>query len=87
TPVLWNQAVAVRGLDPCLFVQVSAERAARALGLYPRKGRIAVAADADLVLWDPAHPWTGEDLQPVSPATRSTIGRRRRRFGLLRCPV
>ncbi|WP_062356801.1 amidohydrolase family protein [Herbidospora yilanensis] len=75
TPVLWNQAVGVRGLDPCLFVQVSAERAARTLGLYPRKGRIAVGADADLVLWDPAHPWTGDDLRPVSPATFSLYDR------------
>ncbi|RGA05316.1 hypothetical protein DI270_008880 [Microbispora triticiradicis] len=75
TPVLWNEAVNVRGLDPCQFVQVSAERAARALGLFPRKGRVAVGADADLVLWDPARAWTGADLRPVSPATFSLYER------------
>ncbi|MBO4269925.1 amidohydrolase family protein [Microbispora triticiradicis] len=75
TPVLWNEAVNVRGLDPCQFVQVSAERAARALGLFPRKGRVAVGADADLVLWDPARTWTGADLRPVSPATFSLYER------------
>lgn len=69
TPVLWHETVNVRGLAPSLFAQVSAERAARALGMYPRKGTIAVGSDADLLLLDPDAAWTGADLDPASGDT------------------
>jgi dihydropyrimidinase len=42
-----------RKLPLTTLVDVLAAGPARAFGLYPRKGALAVGSDADIVLWDP----------------------------------
>lgn len=56
-PVLFDQGVHRRGLSPTFLAQASAA-AADAFSLSPRKGRLDIGADADLVVLDPEAPWT-----------------------------
>ncbi|GAA1566915.1 dihydropyrimidinase [Dactylosporangium maewongense] len=52
--VLWEGGVASGRFDACRFVDLVSTRPAKLFGLFPRKGIVAVGADADLVVWDPA---------------------------------
>ncbi|MDA8449495.1 dihydropyrimidinase [Acidovorax sp. NCPPB 3859] len=51
-PLLWSDGVLAGRMTPQRFVELTATGPARAYGLHPRKGSIAVGADADLVVWD-----------------------------------
>ncbi|MDD9206553.1 dihydropyrimidinase [Georgenia sp. 10Sc9-8] len=51
--VMYDAGVNTGRLDVTRFVDLVATRPAKLFGLYPRKGAIAVGADADVVVWDP----------------------------------
>src|SRR5262249_38940556 len=51
--LLFSEGVGKGRLDLPRFVALTATSAAKLYGLYPRKGTIAVGADADLAIWDP----------------------------------
>jgi len=50
--LLWSEGVMAGRITPQKFVELTATQPAKAYGLHPRKGSIAVGADADLVIWD-----------------------------------
>ena len=52
-PLLFSAGVNGGRLDLPGFVALTATNPAKMYGLHPRKGTIAVGADADLALWDP----------------------------------
>ncbi len=52
-PLLFSEGVMAGRLMLAEFVELCCTAPARLYGLLPRKGQIAVGADADLVLWDP----------------------------------
>ena len=56
--VLYSEGVKKHGLSLERLTEVFSSNAARALGLYGRKGAVAEGFDADLVLFDPAAVWT-----------------------------
>jgi dihydropyrimidinase len=53
-PLLWTHGVATGRLTVEEFVAVTSTNIARILNVYPKKGAIAVGADADIIVWDPA---------------------------------
>ncbi|MFC5069936.1 dihydropyrimidinase [Flaviflagellibacter deserti] len=53
-PILFSEGVVKGRISPQRFVALTSTNHARAYGLYPRKGTIAIGADADIAIWDPA---------------------------------
>ncbi len=52
-PILFSEGVVKGRIDLNRFVALTATNHAKAYGLYPRKGTIAIGADADIAIWDP----------------------------------
>ncbi len=52
-PILFSEGVSKRRISIERFVELTATNPAKLFGLYPKKGTIAVGADADLTFWDP----------------------------------
>jgi dihydropyrimidinase len=52
-PLLFSNGVRTGAITLERFVELTSTNAAKAFGLYPRKGTIAVGGDADLLVWDP----------------------------------
>ncbi len=52
-PIMFDEMVSRRGLDPAELAAVLSSNPAKIYGLYPKKGAIQVGSDADLVIVDP----------------------------------
>jgi len=70
-PVVWHHGVNSGIITPNAVAALLAERSARILGLFPRKGRLEPGADADLVVFDPSERWTVTAAAQHSKATYS----------------
>jgi dihydropyrimidinase len=51
-PLLFSEGVMKDRIDINTFVALTSTNVAKMYGLYPRKGTIAIGADADLVIWN-----------------------------------
>src|SRR3954447_7674516 len=88
-PLLFTYGVGAKRITLEEFVNLTATRHAQTYGLYPRKGTIAVGADADIAIWDPEKavtvqqthdntgytPYKGRELKgwPVSVLSRGEV--------------
>ena len=51
--MLWDGGVRAGRISMNRFVEITSTAPAKIFGLFPKKGTVAVGADADLVVWDP----------------------------------
>jgi dihydropyrimidinase len=66
-PLLYSEGVLGGASTLHQFVALTATNPAKAYGLFPRKGTIAIGADADLVIWD-----TDLEVAPCATPTCTT---------------
>lgn len=52
-PILFSEGVMKGRIDLTRFVALTSTNHARTYDMYPRKGTIAIGADADITIWDP----------------------------------
>jgi dihydropyrimidinase len=52
-PILYSEGVRTGRISLSRFVELMATNPAKMYGLYPRKGSLAIGADADIVVFDP----------------------------------
>jgi dihydropyrimidinase len=52
-PLLFSEGYKAGRIDLNRFVELCCTNPAKVYGLHPRKGTIAVGADADIAIWDP----------------------------------
>ncbi|HKU96953.1 MAG TPA: amidohydrolase family protein, partial [Vineibacter sp.] len=55
-PILFSEGVGKGRISLSRFVELAATNPAKMYGLYPRKGTLAIGADADIVIFDPERP-------------------------------
>ena len=67
-PLLFDALVSQGRFDASRFVAWTATEPAKIYGLYPKKGSIAVGADADIAIWDPKQAVTFGDAMVVDRA-------------------
>jgi dihydropyrimidinase len=56
--LLWSEGVMRGRIEPQTFVELTSTNPAKIYGLYPRKGSIAIGADADLLIWNEGETFT-----------------------------
>jgi dihydropyrimidinase len=68
-PLLFSEGVGKGRIDLCRFVELCCTNPAKIYGLHPRKGTIAIGADADLALWD-----QGRTVAITDETTHDAVG-------------
>ncbi|MCB9152209.1 MAG: dihydropyrimidinase [Caldilineaceae bacterium] len=56
--VMWHHGVNGGRMSANRFVEITSTNPAKIFGLYPRKGTIAIGADADILVWNPDKEYT-----------------------------
>ena len=66
--VVWEKGVHSGIIDPMRYVSITSATAAKIFNIYPKKGRIAVGSDADIVIFNP------NAIRTISADTHHHVG-------------